>query len=69
MPKNLHESYVEKNKLVLKRLAKEGMNKTKKVSKQNTNCGSQKILGQPLTSKIHLHGEHLHPTCFVRRQK
>jgi hypothetical protein len=68
MPKNLHESYVEKNKL--KKVGKKGMNKTKKkISEQNTNRGSQKLLGHPLTSKIHLHGEHLHPTRFVRRKK
>jgi hypothetical protein len=50
----------------VKRLIKKRMNRINKVSRQNIKKRSQQLLAHPLTSKMHLHYEHLHPTHLVK---
>jgi hypothetical protein len=42
---------------------------SRRVSVQNIERGSSKQLGHPLTSKVLLHGKHVHFTHFARNKK
>ncbi len=55
----------QKRLVDVKRSIKKRMNKINKVFGQNIKRGSQQLLAHPLTSKMHLHDEHPHPTHLV----